>query len=59
MRITVDLPESQIRRLVEAARRLDVSVESLAAAAIQDFVARDDAEFAKVAERIVKRNSDL
>jgi predicted transcriptional regulator len=59
MRITVDLPESQIRRLEEVSRRLNVSAEALAAAAVQDMVARDDSEFARVAERILKKNADL
>ena len=59
MRITVDVPDTQIRRLEETARRLKVSPEALAAAAVQDLVAQGDADFAKVAERVLKKNRDL
>jgi len=59
MRITVDVPDTQIRRLEETARRLKVSPEALAAAAVQDMVAQGDADFAKVAERVLKKNRDL
>ena len=59
MRITVDVPDAQIRRLEETARRLKVSPEALAAAAVQDTVAQGDADFAKVAERVLKKNRDL
>ena len=59
MRITVDVPDAQICRLEEAARRLKVSPEALAAAAVQDMVAQGDADFAKVAERVLKKNRDL
>jgi len=59
MRITVDVPDGQVRRLEEAARRLKVSPEALAAAAVQDMVTQGDADFAKVAERVLKKNGDL
>jgi len=59
MRITVDVPDTQIRRLEETARRLKVSPEALAAAAVQDLVAQGDADFAKIAERVLKKNRDL
>lgn len=45
--------------LEEMARRLKVSPEALAAAAVQDIVAHGDADFAKVAERVLKKNGDL
>jgi len=41
MRITVDVPDAQIRRLEETARRLKVSPEALAAAAVSRDVIRD------------------
>ena len=59
MRITVDVPDSELRRLEETARRLKVSPEALAAAMVQDLVTRDDSEFARVADRVLKKNADL
>jgi len=59
MRITVDVPDAQVRRLEEAARRLKVAPEVLAAAAVQDIVAHEDADFARVADRVLEKNRDL
>src|SRR5262249_3051849 len=59
MRITVDVPDAQVRRLEEAARRLKGSPDALAAAARPGMVAQGDADFAKVAERISKKYRDL
>jgi predicted transcriptional regulator len=59
MRITVDVPDAQARRLEEAARRLKVTPETLAAAALQDMVGQGDADFARIAERVIDKNRDL
>lgn len=59
MRITMDVPDSDLRRLEETARQLEVSPEALAAAVIHDLLTRDDAEFARVADRVLKKNADL
>lgn len=59
MRISVELPDAQMRRLEETARRLKVSPEALAAAALQDMVGLDDKEFAKVADFVIKKNAEL
>lgn len=59
MRISVELPDAQMRRLEETARRLKVSPEALAAAALQDMVGQDDKDFAKVADFVIKKNAEL
>jgi len=59
MRITVDVPDAQLHRLEEAARRLKVAPEVLAAAAVQDIVALGDADFARIADRVLEKNRDL
>jgi len=38
---------------------LKVSPEAFAVVAVQDMVAQGDADFAKVAERVLKKNRDL
>ena len=42
MRLTVDLPDSQMKRLEDAARRLNIAPEVLAAAALEDVVGNQD-----------------
>jgi predicted transcriptional regulator len=59
MRISVELPDAQMRRLEETARRLKVSPEALAAAALQDMVGQGDKDFAKVADFVIKKNAEL
>ncbi len=59
MRLTVDLPDSQMKRLEDAARRLNVAPEVLAAAALGDVVESHDGDFSQVADRVLKKNSDL
>ena len=59
MRITVDVPDAQVRQLEDAARRLKVSPEVLAAAAVQDMVAQGDADFSRIASRVLEKNRDL
>ena len=59
MRLTVDIPDSQMRRLEEAARRLNVAPEVLASAALEDVVGAPDKDFVRVADRVVIKNSDL
>jgi hypothetical protein len=59
MRITVELTEPQIRRLEEVARRLGISAEALAAAAVQDLMARDDSEFERIVAHVLQKNADL
>jgi predicted transcriptional regulator len=59
MRITVDVPDAEVKRLEEAARRLHVAPEVLAAAAVHDMVTHDDAEFAGIVKRIMEKNKEL
>ena len=59
MTLTVDLDEQQLRRLEETARRLNVTIAELARAAINDLLTRQDGDFERAAERVLKKNSEL
>ncbi|MBP6670910.1 MAG: hypothetical protein KA180_15760 [Gemmatimonadales bacterium] len=58
MKISLDLTEPQGRALTEAAQRLHVRPEDLAAAAVRDLVAQS-AEFDAAAARVLEKNSEL
>lgn len=59
MTLTVDLDEDQTRRLEETARRLNVTVSELARAAINDLLTRQDDDFERAMERVLKKNAEL
>jgi len=59
MTLSIQLPAEAERRLREAADRLRISVDALAAAALQDFVASPDAEFEAAAQRVLEKNRAL
>jgi predicted transcriptional regulator len=59
MTISIKLPEDTERRLSETARRLNVRVEDLAAAAVRDLVAPLDEDFKMAAQRVLEKNRDL
>ena len=59
MRIDLDLTTEQELRLTEIARRLGLPVRDLAAAAIRDLLARSEANFDRVADRVAEKNADL
>jgi len=59
MTISVRLPEEAERRLAEAAKRLNVRIEDLAAAAIRDLVAPPGEDFDAAAQRVLEKNRDL
>jgi len=58
MKLSFDLSEPQGQALTNAARRLHVAPEDLAAA-VRDLVAQSDPEFEAVAERILAKNAEL
>lgn len=59
MTLNLELNEQQARRLQEVARRLNVSVNDLARAAINDLLAKPDNDFEHAAERVLKKNTEL
>ena len=59
MTLNLELDEQQARRLQEVASRLNVSVNDLARAAINDLLAKPDDDFERAAERVLKKNVEL
>jgi hypothetical protein len=55
MRISIDITGADERALNDAAKRLNVPVDALAAAALRDFLDRGDEAF----ERALQKNRDL
>ena len=59
MKFSVHLSDPQGQALAEAARRLQVPPEELAAAAVRDLVAQPAPEFEAAAQRILAKNAEL
>lgn len=59
MTISIKLPEDAERRLAEAAKRLNVRIEDLAAAAVRDLVEPSGEDFETAAQRVLEKNRDL
>lgn len=59
MTLNLELDEQQVQRLQEAARRLNVSVNDLAKAAINDLLAKSDDDFDRAATRVLNKNAEL
>jgi hypothetical protein len=59
MKITVEISGSREQQLAEIARRLNVRVEDLAAAAVEDLLAQRDADFDAAAQRVLDKNREL
>lgn len=59
MKISVELTDEQRRRLDETARRLNVPLEELASAAVRDLLSQGEADFERVAARVLEKNRDL
>ncbi|GIW83433.1 MAG: hypothetical protein KatS3mg105_5240 [Gemmatales bacterium] len=59
MTLNLELDEQQAKRLQEVARRLNVSVNDLAKAAINDLLAEVDSDFERAAARVLKKNAEL
>jgi len=57
--ISVPITGDLERELSEAARRLDIAPEELAAAAVRDLLARQDADFQETVKRILEKNREL
>lgn len=59
MRISIDITGADERALIDAAERLNVPVDELAAAILADFLSRRGEEFERAAERVVEKNREL
>ena len=59
MPISLNLPPDAERRLAEVAKRLNVSLNDLASAAVRDLVAQPAPDFEAVAQRILEKNREL
>ena len=59
MKISIDVPDADMKRLEEVAGRLNVSAEELASAAVRDLLSQNEAEFERVAARVLEKNRDL
>jgi hypothetical protein len=59
MTISLQLPADAERRLAEAATRLNVPVQDLAAAAIRDLLTQPAADFDAAASRVLEKNREL
>jgi len=59
MKIAIELTEAQEQRLTEIAGRLRVPAESLAVAAIRELVSQPEADFDRVAQRLISKNREL
>jgi hypothetical protein len=59
MTLHLELDEQQVQRLQDTARRLNVSVNDLAKAAINDLLARSDDDFDRAAARVLSKNAEL
>lgn len=59
MKVAIELPPAQAAQLDAEAKRLGVSAEELARAAITDLLAAPDAVFQEAAARIVAKNHEL
>lgn len=59
MKVVIELPASQAAQLQTEAKRLGVSVEDLARAAVTDLLAAPDADFQAAATRLLAQNVEL
>jgi hypothetical protein len=59
MRISIDITGADERALTEAAQRLNVPADELAAAALSDFLTLRDEEFERAAQRVLAKHREL
>ena len=57
--ITISLSEEQSARLSELSQRLNVTVEELARAGIEDLLNSGDEDFEQAAQHVLKKNAEL
>ena len=59
MTLSLNLPSDTERRLADIAKRLNVPVTDLAAAAVRDLLAQPAEDFEAVARRVLDKNREL
>jgi hypothetical protein len=59
MRISIDVTGVEERALTEAAQRLNVPVDALAAAVLGDFLRQREEELDRAARRVLDKNREL
>jgi len=59
MTLSLNLTGEAERRLAEVAKRLNVPLNDLAAAAIRDLLAQPAEDFDRVARRVLEKNREL
>jgi hypothetical protein len=59
MTLSFSLTGDAERRLAEVAKRLNVPLDDLAAAAIRDLLAQPAEDFDRVARRVLEKNREL
>lgn len=59
MKVAIELPPAQATQLENEAKRLGVSVEDLARAAVTDLLSAPDAAFQAAAKRVLVQNLEL
>lgn len=59
MTLSLNLSAEAERRLAEVAKRLNVPLNELAAAALQELLTQPADDFERVAQRILEKNRDL
>ena len=59
MKVAIELPPAQATQLENEAKRLGVSVEDLARAAVTDLLAAPDPAFQAATKRILAQNLEL
>lgn len=59
MNVAIELTEQQERVLRQAAERLNISPDQLAAAAVRDLVGQQGADFEAAANRVMEKNGEL
>jgi antitoxin FitA len=57
--ITISLSEEQSARLSELSKRLNVTVEELARAGIEDLLNSSDEDFEQAAQHVMQNNAEL
>ncbi len=58
-KFSVEVTGTQERQIAEEAKRLNVPVDELAAAAVQDLLAQRDVDFRQAAARVLEKNWEM
>lgn len=59
MKLSINLNDSQVDLLRQAAAKLGVPVEDLARAAVSDLLSAEDSDFGEAARRVLEKNREL